>query len=128
MVDMSFSFTGRRMANEEEILDMSRPVHKLCGVYFLIQNEDIVYIGQSTNIFGRLASHSDKQFTHVTALLVPREHLNFVESVYILAMRPKLNGPPIYSLAQLAEISTNIPQERLQSYNGSGRGSKFLSY
>jgi hypothetical protein len=63
-----------------------------CGVYFLIEGNRVVYVGQSINIMGRLASHSQKNFEKVAFLPCPQESLSMVESFYIHMLRPRHNA------------------------------------
>jgi hypothetical protein len=60
------------------------------GVYFLCQDNDIVYVGQSINLGARLAQHvQDKVFDKVYFL--PTEDYNQVEADYIKILKPKYN-------------------------------------
>ena len=67
-----------------------------CGIYFLFENEDLVYIGKSTNIYSRLGAHTSAgktcKFDRVSAIQVDKEHLAAVELAFIAAFQPKLNG------------------------------------
>lgn len=60
------------------------------GVYFLCQDKDIVYVGQSINLGARLAQHvQDKVFDKVYFL--PTEDYDQVEADYIKMLKPKYN-------------------------------------
>jgi len=81
------------LLSKGEILSMARPQRKQCGVYFLIENNDIVYVGQSTNIDARVASHhGTKAFSYVAHVECPQNHLNPLEALYISKFSPPLNG------------------------------------
>ena len=38
----------------------------LCGIYFLIKEDKIVYVGQSKMFWGRIAQHKDKDYDSIT--------------------------------------------------------------
>lgn len=60
------------------------------GVYFLLHEEEIVYVGQSTSPGSRIAQHiKDKIFDRV--LLIPTNDLDNVEAKYIKKFQPKYN-------------------------------------
>lgn len=62
-------------------------------VYFLIQDNEVVYVGQSVYLPGRLSEHiCNKEFDRVFYLPVPRSELGIVEGGFIKALKPKLNG------------------------------------
>ena len=44
----------------DEILRASEPHRTLCGVYFLIKDDVVVYVGQSIDVDSRLATHKRK--------------------------------------------------------------------
>lgn len=68
------------------------PSHPPC-IYFLIEGEEVVYVGQSICLEQRLATHSrEKAFDRVAYLQVEREDLNAVESAFIRYLKPRLNG------------------------------------
>lgn len=74
----------------------------LCGVYFLFDKGELVYIGKSVNIFSRVADHCKKgtgyrkQFNEFSWMEVPEEALYEVESMLILKYRPRLNSMPAF--------------------------------
>lgn len=62
-------------------------------VYFLIRQHEVIYIGQSKNLLGRLAQHRDdgKRWDRVLYLPVPADRLLDVESLWIKTLQPALN-------------------------------------
>ena len=63
------------------------------AIYFLVEEDEVVYIGQSTNPASRVTAHgSTKIFDRVFLLPVPRSALNGVEGALIRLLQPKLNG------------------------------------
>ncbi len=57
---------------------------KKCGIYFLVLDGKIMYVGQSIDIFSRIKSHTDKEFTDVYYLEVPEKDLDKIERKYII--------------------------------------------
>jgi len=64
-----------------------------CGVYFLISNQEILYIGQSKNLWARLSQHSvDKDFDEVRFIECSPVELDEKEMFFIKLIKPPLNG------------------------------------
>ena len=62
-------------------------------IYFLAKDEDVVYVGQTVNIRSRLRDHKkSKQYDKVCFIEVPQNRLIEIESAFIRAMKPSLNG------------------------------------
>ncbi|PXW86801.1 hypothetical protein C8R34_11374 [Nitrosomonas sp. Nm84] len=75
------------------------------GIYFLIQESEIVYVGQSNTIYNRLIQHRKSQltFSHFWCFGgIPEMHLEDVELFYIYTLEPLLNNkyPPLYEPAK----------------------------
>lgn len=97
----------KRLASREEVVAHAQPVTRHIGVYFLVHGDEVVYVGQSVNVYGRVMGHftgPEKQFDRATWVPVEREDLDVVESLYIHALRPRLNGAPPLALWQLVEM------------------------
>ena len=63
------------------------------GIYFLLKNDEVVYIGKSTRGFSRIGEHKNKDFNKYAILEIKDKNmLNFYESKYILKYQPKYNG------------------------------------
>jgi hypothetical protein len=78
------------------IVQQAAPVAQMsdCGVYFLVQDDRIVYVGQSIEVSGRVLTHFRdglKQFTHAAVLLCAPERLDELEMFWIRALRPEYN-------------------------------------
>ena len=74
------------------LIEKSKTYGDACGVYFLIKSNEIVYIGQSINIASRITQHRDKDFDSVSYVACHKDELDILESLYILAYQPALNG------------------------------------
>lgn len=82
---------------EQVILSKKREYFDSVCIYALIDNNEVVYIGQSSDVMGRLSAHrmSTKQFSHFS--IVERidtpdsDYVNKVEREYISKLKPKYN-------------------------------------
>jgi hypothetical protein len=75
----------------KEDLDEYHPYLGSC-IYFLIRDNEVVYIGQSTNLTARVGAHkNDKSFDHVYYFRVPPEELDDLERCLIKNLRPEYN-------------------------------------
>lgn len=65
----------------------------IAGVYFLIKDDAVVYVGKSTNIINRVWSHrkSGIDFDTFTYVEVHPKHQDRIEAAYTAALRPHLN-------------------------------------
>lgn len=80
------------LLDEDEILFLAGISKRKCGVYFLIKDEEIIYVGQSVNIEARIHQHrSTKSFDRFTYIECNSEDLNKIETMYINKLKPKLN-------------------------------------
>lgn len=62
------------------------------GIYFMCLKNEVVYVGQSTSVPGRLKQHGDsKEYDRVYFVRVASEQLNEVENRFIKALNPKYN-------------------------------------
>jgi predicted GIY-YIG superfamily endonuclease len=61
-------------------------------VYFLVRDDVVTYVGQTTNLYLRITHHRrDKRFDHVLYLSVEIEDLDRVERGFIAALQPEYN-------------------------------------
>jgi len=85
--------TKATLLNEEEIVagKMDLPVRS--GVYFLIRHFEVVYVGQSINVFGRIGQHAaSKEFDSFSFIPAHPLELDVLESLYIHTLHPPLNA------------------------------------
>ncbi len=63
------------------------------GIYFLISQDQVVYVGKTTNFFARMASHTsgEKDFDRIAFVAVAASNLDIFEREYIARFRPKFN-------------------------------------
>lgn len=65
------------------------------AIYFFAQDREVVYVGQSVALFGRLASHVDRElfeFDRIFYMHVPDSELNVVEAAFIRILQPRYNA------------------------------------
>jgi hypothetical protein len=79
--------------DKDYILSNSIPALPLCGIYFLIKDDEIVYIGQSIHIPHRLKNHKrdKKPFDKVFFIECKRRELDRLERMLIRQYTPRLN-------------------------------------
>lgn len=85
--------SGHTLLTEAEIVEQCSPLSDCCGVYFLLQGNKVVYVGQSVNVHSRITGHmSSKEFDRFAYVKCDKAALDVLESLYIHALRPPLNG------------------------------------
>ena len=73
-------------ANDKSNIKLAR------GIYFLFDGSNLVYIGQSENIFKRVPIHLEtKQFDSWNYIEFAEDDLNILEAEFILKYQPKYN-------------------------------------
>ena len=89
----------------------------LCGVYFFFILDELVYVGQSTNIRKRIAAHQLENkinFDSVFYIEVDEDKLIQVEKGYIVKYDPKYNQTHIFEreLIKIRRILNKDPGQR----------------
>ena len=73
-------------------LDKLMVVESVTGIYFLVKDGKIVYVGQSTNIFARVGTHkTDKDFDKAVYFECPSTELDDLEYELINILQPQYN-------------------------------------
>lgn len=77
----------------DEILLAGIPTQIPSGVYFLINGREIVYVGQSQDVLGRIAAHrkQGRRFDRYAYIECTPDKLDDLEAQYIAAFAPRLN-------------------------------------
>lgn len=76
-----------------QILRRSIPLKPVAGIYFLIVQGAIKYVGRSRNLFKRLEEHRLRRvFDSYAVLPCAAEDAAIMEARYIAALRPEWNG------------------------------------
>lgn len=80
----------------ESVVRIAAPRNKTtCGIYFLLQGQRIVYVGQSINVHVRLDDHrrdKSKVFDGYAIVECRPKMLNAIEAAYIAKFSPKYNS------------------------------------
>ncbi len=63
----------------------------ICGIYFLIRENEVVYVGQSICLYNRIKQHTDKIFNDVYYQEEKKENLISTEDYYIEGLNPVYN-------------------------------------
>ena len=92
--EVSKKLTSKTLVSESEIVQSCNPLPMVAGIYFLVDGSNVVYVGQSVNVFSRVSQHYNdkKQFTSFAYIVCDRAILDKMESLYIHYLKPKLNG------------------------------------
>ena len=69
-----------------------------CFIYFLLQGEEVVYVGQTMAGLSRPFSHTDKEFDSVKAIPCERYKLDDTEDYYISKYKPIYNKSRNYNV------------------------------
>ena len=91
MQELSNKITGKLLLRPEQVVQASTPWRTASGVYFLVDVDEVVYVGQSVNVYARIPQHHDKHFDRYLYIPCKHELLNALESLYIHCFQPKLN-------------------------------------
>ncbi|EGA2709566.1 TPA: GIY-YIG nuclease family protein [Klebsiella pneumoniae] len=89
---VSAELTGKTLLMPHEIAATALPWKHATGVYFLLDGDEVVYVGQSLNVYSRISSHPVNNFNRYAFVPCAVEALDKLESLYIHLLRPKLNG------------------------------------
>jgi hypothetical protein len=84
--------TNKTLLSEQEIVDSASKWKRATGVYFLVKGDKVVYVGQSVNVYSRIAQHQDKDFDRFAFVACDKGLLDNLESLYIHVLKPELNG------------------------------------
>lgn len=68
-------------------------IHDPSGVYFLIEGDEVVYVGMSRRVGERIRQHycAGRRFSRMAFIEVPDEALRKIEAHYIHALNPPWN-------------------------------------
>jgi hypothetical protein len=115
---------GWSLLSKDEIVKRSLPYGGFSGIYFLIKDSRVVYVGQSTNVYARIDKHGTKDFDAYAYVPCRRENLDAMESRYIHLLRPPQNAvlkdgsmrapSSVRSLSVRKEVAS-IPTESMQT-------------
>lgn len=110
--------------DKEYIVSTKQDVERnKCGIYFLFDGNEVVYVGQSVNILARINVHlaqEKKAFDAFAFVEYPQDVLNEVEAAYIVKLCPRYNTglPQNQTWANLETIhrKVNIRKDKLKKF------------
>jgi hypothetical protein len=73
------------------VADRLIEVPEVSGIYFLVQDGEVIYVGQSCNVASRMLGHKNKNFDRAFVLPCAPSNLNKTEAAFIGFFKPKLN-------------------------------------
>lgn len=92
-----FSFKEIKMKFvEKEAFEIKS--YENCFVYFLIKDDEVVYVGQTTKGASRPFSHRDKEYNKIMAINCNKDDLDYFEDFYIKKYMPKYNKAINYKM------------------------------
>lgn len=83
----------------DRILSMATPNISRPGIYFLLIGQEVMYVGQSMNVSGRIAKHAinGREFDSFVAIACEEDDLDFLEQHYITTLKPRWNKANVMS-------------------------------
>lgn len=109
----------------EDYLANKQTIEKIgCGVYFLLKDEEVVYVGKSKNIGLRVKGHADestKIFDSFSYILCNEYDLSNLEGAYVSKLNPKYNrNLPDCDLKRVKfirqKLNNTIPTQNILNY------------
>lgn len=88
LIDDRGLFTAEHIAKKAMVYD------RICGIYFLLKDDAVVYVGQSISVLTRLGEHKrdqGKDFNRVYVIECPPESMARLEAMYIDKFKPIYN-------------------------------------
>lgn len=74
-----------------ENYDLQVPKCNQCFIYFLVKNNEVVYVGQTKNGLIRPLTHKDKEYDDIFVKYCDKKQLNDAENYYIIKYKPRYN-------------------------------------
>ncbi|MCK5345245.1 MAG: hypothetical protein KAR20_17670, partial [Candidatus Heimdallarchaeota archaeon] len=95
-------------------INLPNELPKLCGIYFLCYQNNVVYVGKSIDFFNREKHHRrDKVYDDVLFIVAPEARLDTIERIAIKSLKPEYNKAGIndstyddYGLKDLEDMLT----------------------
>jgi len=116
-----------RLMSSNDIAGNSKPFRakdKTSGVYFLLDEDEIVYVGRSSNCYDRIASHTkNKVFDSFYIYKASQEECLWLEPMYIMKFQPIYNkviprSPLFISINSLKKVAGGMHKQKLRRYIG----------
>jgi len=79
--------------DKQEVLQSKFSINKECLIYFLINENEIVYVGQTKQGMSRVFQHfNTKEYDSYSVCKCKQEELNELEAYYIIKFNPYYNS------------------------------------
>lgn len=95
MAERDFSVDSDGLVELQFLRENADLYARVCGIYFLLQDGEVVYVGQSINCHSRISDHSrleHKEFDSVYIVRCDQEALTPLEDLYISKYSPRYNS------------------------------------
>ena len=79
------------MKFEENDIAITLPKYQNSFIYFLLKDDEVVYVGQTSNGIVRPLSHRNKDFDTIKIIYCDILELDLLEDKYIVKYRPRYN-------------------------------------
>ena len=102
------------LLTRQKIVRKAIPIKPICGVYFLLNGSEIVYIGKSINLIERIGNHYvtlDMSFNSYSYIEERPNNLETLEKAYINKLSPRMNKNHISKTEKLALCGEPIKAE-----------------
>ena len=89
------------------------PKYEDCFIYFLLRNNEVIYVGQTQHGLTRPLSHRDKDFDEIKILYCKPNELDILEDTYIQKYKPVHNKQNNYVMRwSLTRVRNCIRQQK----------------
>ena len=87
----------------------------LCGIYFLIKNKEVVYVGQTTNFHQRIGAHNGKDYDSYCFVKVEKNKLDKAEIENIMLYKPIYNKQLNSEMISLESVKNRLKKLKVES-------------
>ena len=105
------------MIVEKEYLlnNLKERQESLCGIYFLLKNKEVVYVGQTTNFHQRIGAHKEKDYDSYCFVKVEQNELDKAEIENIMLYKPIYNKQLNSEMISLESIKNRLKKLKVES-------------
>ncbi len=98
----------------EERNSITIPNYGKCFIYFLIKNDEVVYVGQTKKGLIRPLTHRDKEYDTLKIIYCDETNLDTLEDLYISKYNPIYNK----TFNTAANLGLFVARNRIRKING----------
>ena len=96
-------------------LKIREEFESLCGIYFLLKNKEVVYVGQTTNFHQRIGAHKEKDYDSYCFVKVEKNKLDKAEIENIMLYKPIYNKQLNNEMISLESIKNRLKKLKVES-------------